>query len=136
MQLNAYLNFDGRCEAAFKFYEQLLGGKILMMSSFEGTPMANEVPPEMRNKVIHARMEIGDTVLMGSDAPPGRVEQPKGFALSLRLEKTAEAERIFSALAEGADVGMPIGKTFFAARFGMLRDRFGVPWMILCEHED
>jgi PhnB protein len=136
MRINAYVNFNSECEAAFRFYEQLLDGKILMMSRFEDTPMANDVSAEMRTNIIHARMQIGDTVLMGSDASPDRVSQPKGFALSLQLDKIAEAERIFNALAEKGEVNMPIGKTFFAARFGMLKDRFGVPWMVVCESEN
>ena len=136
MRINAYVNFNSECEAAFRFYEQLLDGKILMMSRFEDTPMANDVSAEMRTNIIHARMQIWDTVLMGSDASPDRVSQPKGFALSLQLDKIAEAERIFNALAEKGEVNMPIGKTFFAARFGMLKDRFGVPWMVVCESEN
>ena len=135
MQLNAYLNFNGECEAAFKFYEQVLGGKILMMSRFRGTPGENMVPEAMRDKIIHARMQVGDTVLMGSDAPPDRVSQPKGFALSLQFDTAAEAEAKFKALSDKGEIGMPMGKTFFAERFGMLKDRFGVPWMVLCEKE-
>jgi PhnB protein len=135
MRLNPYLNFNGECEAAFKFYQQVLGGKIETMMPFEGTPAANQVPANMRNRIIHAGIRIGDTIVMGSDAPPERASQPKGFALSLQLEKIAEAERVFDALAEKGEIGMPFGKTFFAERFGMLKDRFGVPWMILCERE-
>ena len=133
MQLNAYLHFNGNCEAAFKFYEQCLGGKILAMMPHEGTPAAEHVPADWRSKIIHARMTVGDTVLMGSDAPPDRYDQPKGFSLSLRLDKPAEADRIFHALAEKGTIRMPIGETFFAVRFGMLVDRFGIPWMVLCE---
>src|SRR5579863_8908083 len=110
MQLNPYLNFNGQCEASFRFYERELGGKILAMMSFEGTPMANQVPSDMRNNIIHARVQIGDTVLMGSDSPPERASQPKGFALSLRLPTSAEAERVFKTLAEEGEVSMPIGK--------------------------
>ena len=135
MHVNAYLNFSGQCEEAFKFYEKVLGGEILTMMRFEGTPMANQVPAEMRNKIIHARMKIGETVVMASDAPRERASQPKGFALSIGVDKTSEAERIFAALAEGGKVDMPVGKTFFAARFGMLNDRYGVPWMVVCEKE-
>jgi len=136
MQLNAYLNFNGECEAAFKFYEQVLGGKIIMMSRFRGTPGENVVPPDMRDRIIHARIQVGDTVLMGSDSPPDRVSQPKGFALSLQFNTGAEAESKFKALSDKGEVGMPMGKTFFAERFGMLKDRFGVPWMVICEKED
>ena len=135
MQINAYLNFNGQCEAAFRFYEQVLGGKILMMSRFEDSPMAQQMPAEMRGKVLHARIQIGDALIMGSDPPPDRFSPQKGFALSLQVKTVAEAEKIFQALAENSQVGMPLGKTFFAERFGILTDRFGVPWMIVCEKE-
>lgn len=135
MHINAYLNFNGRCEEAFKFYEQALGGKIQMMSRFEDFPMAQQMPAEMRGKILHAQILIGDTLIMGSDPPPDRFSPQKGFALSLQVKTGAEAERLFHALAENAQIGMPMGKTFFAERFGMLTDRFGVPWMIVCEKE-
>jgi PhnB protein len=91
------------------------------------------VPPEWRAKILHASMEIGGTVLMASDAPPDRYEQPKGYSVSLTLKDTGEAERIFHALAEGGSVRMPIQQTFWAARFGMLVDKFAIPWMINCD---
>ncbi len=136
MQLNAYLHFNGQCEAAFKFYEQALGGKIAAMMRYDATPAMGHVPAAMRDKVIHARVQIGDTIIMGSDAPPDRYSgAPRGFALSLRAETVGEGERAFRALSDGGQISMPIGKTFFAASFGMLTDRFGVPWMVLCEKE-
>ena len=100
MRLNAYLVFDGHCEVAFKFYEQILGGKIEAMVSSVGTPMEQQVPPERRNKILNARLILGDAVLMGMDAPPGRYQQPKGFWVSFQVDRDAEAERIFHALAE------------------------------------
>ena len=133
MQVNPYLTFNGQCEAAFKFYEKCLGAKIVMMMMHEGTPAADHVPAEWRNKILHARMMIGDQVLMGSDAPPDRYEQPKGFSVSVSVDDPAEADRIFGALAEQGTVRMPIQKTFWAIRFGTLVDRFGIPWMINCE---
>jgi PhnB protein len=133
MQMNPYLLFDGRCEAAFKFYAKVLGGKIEAMIPHEGTPAAEHVPSEWRSKIIHASMVVGDKVLMGSDAPPDRHEAMKGISVMLGVEKPAEAERIFNALAEGADVRMPLQKTFWAERFGMLVDQFGTPWMINCD---
>jgi PhnB protein len=133
MQLNPYLTFNGQCEAAFKFYEQCLGGKIVAMVPHEGTPAQEHVPAEWRNKVLHARLVVGDEVLMGSDAPPDRYEEPKGFSVTLGVDNPAEAERIFNALAEKGTVRMPLQQTFWAVRFGMLVDRFGVPWMINCE---
>jgi PhnB protein len=133
MQLNPYLNFKGQCEAAFKFYEQCLGGKIAMIMPYEGTPAANQMPPEWRNKIIHARLNVGDFVLMGSDAPPDHYQEPQGFSISLGIGDPAEAERVFHALAKGGTVKMPIQQTFWAVRFGMLVDQFGIPWMVNCE---
>jgi PhnB protein len=134
MQMNPYLFFNGQCEAAFKFYENVLGGKITAMMTHEGTPAAEHVPPEWRKKIIHARLAVGDMVLMGSDAPPDRSDgQMKGFSVTLGVDTPAEAERVFHALAENGTVRMPIGETFWATRFGMLVDRFGTPWMINCE---
>jgi len=133
MQLNPYLVFNGNCEAAFRFYEKVLGGKIEAMLPHEGTPAAEHVPPEWRNKIMHARLSVGDKVLMGSDAPPDHYEAMKGFSVTLGIDRPADAERIFHALAEKGTVRLPIQKTFWAARFGMLVDQFGTPWMINCE---
>ena len=95
--------------------------------------MADQTPREWRDKVMHARLIVGDEVLMGSDAPPDRYEPMKGITVTLGVDEPADAERIFSALAEGGTVQMPIQQTFWAARFGMLTDRFGTPWMVNCE---
>jgi len=133
MQLNSYLTFDGQCEAAFTFYEQCLGGRIEAMITHAGTPAEQHVAPEWRNKILHASLIVGNDVLMGSDAPPERYKEPKGFSVSLQLDDPKEAERIFDALATNGKVGMPLEKTFWAARFGMLVDRFGIPWMVNCE---
>jgi len=133
MQLNPYLFFNGNCAAAFKFYEKCLGGKILMMMTHAESPAADQVAPEWREKIIHARMTVGDTTLMASDAPPGRQEEMKGFSVSLNVDTPTDAERIFKALATNGTVRMPMEQTFFAARFGMLVDQFGTPWMINCE---
>jgi PhnB protein len=133
MQLNPYLTFNGQCEAAFKFYERCLGGKIEFMLTHGDSPMAQQTPAGWRNKIMHARLVVGDKVLMGSDAPPERYEGPKGFSVSLGIDQPAEAERIFNALAENGTVQMPLQETFWALRFGTLVDRFGVPWMVNCE---
>lgn len=133
MQLNSYLHFNGRCEEAFKFYEKVLGGKIEAMFSHEGTPAAEQVPPEWRKKIMHARLNVGDQVLMGSDVPPGHYNQPQGFRVNISIKDPADAERIFKALANEGKVTMPLEKTFWAQRFGMLSDQFGTPWMINCE---
>jgi PhnB protein len=133
MQLNPYLSFNGQCEAAFKFYEKVLGGKIEAMMPYEGSPMAQQVPPERLSKIMHARLRIGDETLMGSDSPPDRYEPMQGFSVTLGTNDPREAERVFHALSESGTVQMPIQKTFWAVRFGMLVDQFGTPWMINCE---
>ena len=137
MQLNPYLVFNGDCETAFKLYERVLGGKIEAMMPHEGTPAAEHVPAEWRKKILHARLNVGGQLLMGSDAPPngqGQYEPPKGFSVSLQVKLPGEAERIFHALAENGQVRMPIQQTFWAARFGMCVDRFGIPWMVNCDN--
>jgi PhnB protein len=133
MQLNPYLTFNGDCETAFKFYERSLGGKIVAMMSHEGTPAEEHVPAAWRKKIMHARLTVGDMLLMGSDAPPDRYEQPKGISVTLGVTDPKEADRVFGALAEEGTVQMPIQETFWAKRFGMLVDRFGIPWMVNCE---
>ncbi len=133
MDLNPYLTFNGECEAAFKFYERCLGGKIEMLLTYGASPMAEQTPPEWRSKVMHARLVVGDKVLMGSDAPPDRYEGAKGFSVSVGVEDPKAAERIFHALAEQGTVQMPIQQTFWSVRFGTLVDRFGIPWMVNCE---
>ncbi|MFC5474903.1 VOC family protein [Paraherbaspirillum soli] len=133
MELNPYLLFNGQCEAAFKFYEQCFGGKITGMLPHRGSSMEAQTPPEWLDKIMHARMSVGDKLLMGSDCPPDQYEAPKGFSVTLGIETPAEAERIFNALAENGTVQMPLTETFWALRFGMLVDRFGIPWMINCE---
>lgn len=133
MQIHPYLLFKGDCEQAFQYYEKALGGKIEAMIRHEGTPAEAHVSPEWRRKIMHARLTVGDQALMGSDAPLERFERPQGFSVSLQVKSPAEAERVFNSLAEGGTVRMPIQQTFWSARFGMLVDRFGIPWMINCE---
>ncbi|HYU35538.1 MAG TPA: VOC family protein [Thermoanaerobaculia bacterium] len=133
MQLNAYLFFNGDCAEAFKFYEQCLGGKIVMMMTHGESPAADHTAPDWQDKIIHARLTVGDAVLMGSDSPPEYQEEAKGYSVSLGTSDPAEAERIFNALAENGTVKMPFQETFWARGFGMLTDRFGIPWMINCE---
>ena len=130
MQLIPALTFNGQCEAAFKFYEQCLGGKIQTMMTWGESPMADQVSLELREKIIHATLIVGGTTLMGSDAPPDRYEAPRGCSITIQIDDAAEAERIFPELSEGGAVTMPLQQTFWAARFGMCVDRFGVPWMI------
>jgi PhnB protein len=136
MQMIPYLSFKGECETAFKFYEQLLGGQLGAIFRYAGTPLADQVPADWSDKVMHGSMTIGDQTLMGADAAPDHYEEPKGFSLTLQIKSTADSERIFNELAEGGRVVVPIEKTFWAARFGMLVDRFGIPWMINCDGSD
>jgi PhnB protein len=133
MKLNAYLNFNGDCAAAFKFYERSFGGKIVFMQTHGDSPMADQVPPDWRDKIMHATLQVGDAVLMGTDAPPQHYQKPQGLFVSLSVAKPEDAERIFEDLAEKGTVQMPIQKTFWSVRFGMLVDRFGIPWMANCD---
>jgi len=133
MEFNTYLYFNGDCEAAFRFYEKTLGGTIEALILHEGTPAAEQVPPEWRKKVLHARMTVGGQALMASDTPPGRYSKPQGFSVSINVQDPAEAERVFKAFAEGGNVTMPLAQTFWAKRFGMVVDRFSIPWMVNCE---
>jgi PhnB protein len=136
MQMSTYLSFKGECEAAFKFYEECLGGQPGAIFRYAGTPFADQVPANWSDKIMHGSMTIGDQLLMGADVAPDQYEEPKGFSLSLQIKSTAEAEHIFHEMATYGRVVMPLEKTFWAARFGMLVDRFGIPWMINCEGSD
>ena len=133
MQMTPYLSFNGQCEEAFGFYERCLGAKIGVIFRYAGSPLANQVPGDWQDKVMHSSVTIGEQMLMGGDVAPDRYEQPKGFSLSLQVTSTTEAERIFEALSDGGTVAMPLEETFWAARFGMVVDRFGIPWLINCE---
>ena len=130
MDLTAYLNFNGTCAEAFRFYAETLGGTIEFMQTFGESPMADQTPPEYRDQIMHVRLKAGDSVLYGSDTPPGMEAKPAGFAISIGLNDRAQAERIFNTLAEGGQVHMPLADTFWADRFGMLTDRYGTPWMV------
>src|SRR5262245_57960759 len=132
MQMAPYLSFKGDCEAAFTLYARCLGGQVGELFRYAGSPMADQVPADWGNKVMHGSMKVGDHVLMGADVAPEQYEAPKGFTLSLHMSSTADAERIFGELASGGRAVMPLEKTFWAERFGMLVDRFGVSWTINC----
>lgn len=134
MQWNPYLAFDGNCEEAFKFYERCFGGKIVAMIPYGDTPAAEHVGEGHGGKIMHARLVAGGQVLMGGDAHPGHpCDGIKGCSVAVQVETPEEAERLFNALAENASITMPLEPTFWAIRFGMLTDQFGVPWMINCE---
>ncbi|MGA1984514.1 MAG: VOC family protein [Acidobacteriaceae bacterium] len=134
MKLNTYLNFGGNCEEAFKFYEKHLGGKTTGIFRWSQMPdAAMHTPPGMENKVLHGRLEIGETHLLAADVPGA--EPIRSAYLTLTVDSSQEAERIFSALSEGGQVTMKMEETFFAHRFGQVRDKFGVLWMIIHEKQ-
>ncbi|MDA5194328.1 VOC family protein [Govanella unica] len=125
-----YLSFNGDCKDAMTFYADVLEGKVAAMISHRGTPAESQTPPEWLDKIIHARIEYGDSVLMAGDVPSGMYRQPQGFGLNLMVDSEADADRIFTALKEGGTVTMPLAETFWAKKFGMLTDRYGIPWMV------
>jgi PhnB protein len=132
MKLSPYLNFAGQCAAAFAFYEQCLGGKIIFTQTFAESPMKDQVPADWQDKIMHVSLAVGDHVIMGSDAPPAEYVAPQGMQLSIGVP-LAEGERIFNALAANGNVTMPFQKTFWSPGFGMVVDRFGIPWMVNCD---
>jgi PhnB protein len=133
MKLDIYLNYNGNCEQAFRFYEQHLGGKITMMMTHAESPNPTDIPANWKNKVLHARIEIGESVLMGADIP--NAEPMRSAYLTLRVDSPEEAERLYALLGDGGQIFMKMEETFFASRFGMLRDRFGTSWMLLHERQ-
>jgi PhnB protein len=136
MQVEPYLFFDGRCEEAIEFYKKALGAKVEMLMRFKESPEPPKpgmCPPGSDDKVMHASLTIGEARVMASDGQCGGKPSFQGFGLSLDAKTEAEAGRLFNALADGGQVQMPLGKTFFAQSFGMVADRFGVMWMVICE---
>ena len=137
MKINPYLIFNGDCKAAFTFYAQALQGQIEMMMTFGESPAREHVPADLHNLIMHTRLLVGDQAIMGSDTTPDRTtDDMAGCSISLNVDSIAEAERVFNALKEDGSVQMPLEKTFWAARFGMLNDRFGVAWMVNCEKDE
>ncbi len=137
MQVQSYLFFDGRCEEAIEFYRKALGAEVEMLMRFKDCPEpppAGTFPPGSENKVMHASLKIGDTNVLASDSQCAGQPSFQGFGLALTVPSEADADRVFAALADGGQVQMPLGKTFFSPRFGMVADRFGVTWMVLVEH--
>lgn len=131
MKMTTYVNFAGNCKDALQFYEKHLGAKILMMMTFDQMPEPKTVPPGMEKGILHARIMIGDTPLMASDGP--KVEPMRSAYLSISVDSSPEAERIYKALSDGGEVFMPMNETFFAHRFAQFRDKFGINWMIIHE---
>ena len=133
MLIQPYLTFNGRCEEAVQFYSKALGAEVEMLMRFKESPdppPPGMVPPGWDNKIMHASLRIGDAVVMASDGCSAQGPGFKGFSLSISVADAAQADRFFAALADGGQVQMPLGKTFWSPRFGMLTDRFGVAWMI------
>jgi PhnB protein len=134
MQVQPYLNFDGRCEEALEFYKRALGAEVTMFMRFKDSPEPCEegmVPPGAENKVMHSSFRIGDATVMASDARCGGRPSFQGISLALTVPDDAEAERRFAALSDGGQVQVPLTKTFFSSSFGVVADRFGVPWMVV-----
>ena len=131
MTLNTFLNFGGNCEDAFRFYEQHLGGRITMLMRRSDQPAPPVTWPGWERTVQYATMDLGDTALMASDVPPDRFQPMRSVYRSLTVDSAEDAERLWALLADGGQVFMPLEETFFAFRFGQLRDRFGTSWMIL-----
>lgn len=135
MQLIAYLGFDGQAREAFEFYRSALGGEIVFASTFGESPMAAQMPPETHNRLMHIHLQIGNAALMGADGGEGCGDRGTGggtTTVNIMVDTADEAERIWAKLSQGAEIRMPMEKTFWAERFGMLVDRFGKPWMINC----
>jgi PhnB protein len=138
MLVQSYLFFDGRCEEALNFYRKAAGAEVEMMMRFKDSPEPAQpgmVPPGSENKVMHASFRIGDTTVMASDGRCQGKPSFQGFALSIAAASESEADRVFGALSDGGQVQMPLTKTFFSPRFGMLTDRFGVTWMVIVPGE-
>jgi PhnB protein len=131
MKLDIYVNYAGNCEEAFRFYEQHLGGTITLMMRHGEQPNPSNVPPEMKNRILHARIEIGGSVLMGADI--SHAEPMRSAYLTLTVDSAQDAERLYAFLSDGGQIFMKMAETFFASRFAMLRDRFGTSWMLLHE---
>ncbi|HWO41999.1 MAG TPA: VOC family protein [Candidatus Eisenbacteria bacterium] len=133
MQVQVYLLFAGRCEEAVEFYKQAIGAEVMMLMRFKESPdqpPPGMLPPGSEDKIMHACLRIGDTIVMASDGQCGGAPTFQGFSLSVSVASEREADRVFGALAEGGQIQMPLGKTFWSPRFGMLTDRFGVGWMV------
>lgn len=131
MTLDIYVNYKGNCKEAFRFYEQHLKGKILMMTTFEEQPELTNIPEDRKKDILHARIKIGSSVLMGADIP--HAEPMRSAYLTLRVKSAEETERLYELLSDGGEIFMKLEENFFASRFAMLRDKFGTNWMLLCE---
>ncbi|MGB6372360.1 MAG: VOC family protein [Methylocella sp.] len=131
MQVQPYVSFEGRCEEAVEFYRKALGAEVTMLKRFKESPDPGMCSPGILDKVMHMSFRIGDTTVLASDGRCTGQPNFQGFSLSLTVPDDSEAERLFASLADGGQVRMALTKTFFSLRFGMVADRFGVPWMIV-----
>ncbi len=133
MQLNCHLTFAGNCEEAFRFYATTLGGAIDLMLAYGDSPLADQVPKEWQDKIVHATLVLGEGVLNGVDVRPEDYHPPQGFYVLVQTSDAAQSDRLFRLLSENGEVRMPLQKTFWSPSFGVLVDRFGVPWEINCQ---
>ncbi len=133
MDLNPYLTFPGTCAEALNFYAEVFGGQVEAVQTVKDSPIAGDMPPEAQDMVMHSRVRIGERLIMASDDLQGTYEPPRGFSIQTAFDDVEKASRVFSRLAKHGDVVMPFGPTFWAAGFGMCRDRYGVPWMVNCD---
>ncbi|MFC6633453.1 VOC family protein [Microbulbifer taiwanensis] len=132
MNFSPYLNFNGNCKEAFEFYAEVLGGEIIVLSTFAEAPPEADMPPEVSDQVMHAQLKVGEQIIMASDAPT-TFQPAQGMHITIGVDTPEEAERIYEALSEGGNIIMPMEETFWAQRFAMVTDRFGTPWMVNCD---
>jgi PhnB protein len=132
VEITPHLVFAGQCEEAFKFYERVIGGKIVTMLTWGQSPMAEQVPAHWQSKILHASLTLPGAALIGADVLPEQYERPKGFYVLLGIDEPTDAERMFSSLAENGVVAVPMQQTFWSVRFGVVVDRFGIPWEVSC----
>ena len=133
MKVQPYLNFEGRCEEALEFYKKAVGAKVDMMMRCKDAPEPSQISPGLENKILHSSFTIGSSMIMATDGYNKNNANFEGISLALSATNEGEAKRLFDALAEGGEVRMPLTKTFFSPAFGMLADKFGVPWMVVVE---
>ena len=134
MHVQPYLDFNGRCDEALEFYKKAVGAKVGMVMRWKDCPDKSMCTAENADKIMHTQFQIGDTTIMASDGRNGGKPNFHGIALSISVNNEAEADKVFGGLAEGGQVNMPLGKTFFAPKFGMVADKFGVGWMVIVAH--
>ena len=136
MELSLHLTFQGNCREAFLFYEHVLGGRIVSMLTYGNSPMAEQVPPMLHDKIVHATLSVAGGMVAGADVLPEQYTPPQGFYVLLSVDEPADAERAFAALSEKGVVRMPLQPTFWSPRFGIVVDRFGTPWEVSCGQQD